>query len=297
MPAQSAVNASPDRELQNRLASALTSSVYDALRQQCKGISEDELQLEIYRLREREWPYYRSAQTVQAKLPALPDLSDSSGGLSNPVFFNFISYILWKVAARHVTGEEERRDVNLRAGELLAQRALSGPLQIAAAASASGSVGGRGDAGQMQQALVAALDIMRSGGYITDYRVVWGGIPALPDKPYGEPALEADVPEVQQKDSLAEFQITLRAPADILGSVSLRGEEDGWFGHAASAALAAVLRAGGWPHSLPDEFFFQDEWQGPQSIRDWLLLQFGDPLQNVEVPWEPTSLIQDWRLT
>ena len=27
----------------------------------------------------------------------MPDLSDSSGGLSNPVFFNFVYYILWKV--------------------------------------------------------------------------------------------------------------------------------------------------------------------------------------------------------
>ncbi len=52
-------------------------------------------------------------------------------------------------------------------------------------------------------------------------------------------------------------QVTLRAPADILGSVSLRGEEDGWFGRTASGALAAVLDAGGWPAPLPDEFFFQ----------------------------------------
>ena len=52
-------------------------------------------------------------------------------------------------------------------------------------------------------------------------------------------------------------QVTLRAPADILGSVSLRGEEDGWFGRAASGALAAVLDAAGWPAPLPDEFFFQ----------------------------------------
>lgn len=56
---------------------------------------------------------------------------------------------------------------------------------------------------------------------------------------------------------VAVAQVTLRAPADILGSVSLRGEEDGWFGRAASAALTAVLAAGGWPAPFPDEFFFQ----------------------------------------
>ena len=42
-----------------------------------------------------EFPYYR--QTYAAELPAVPDLSDSSGGLSNPVYFNFVYYILWKV--------------------------------------------------------------------------------------------------------------------------------------------------------------------------------------------------------
>lgn len=40
----------------------------------------------------------------------------------------------------------------------------------------------------------------------------------------------------------------------------------------------------------------QDEWRGPQSLVDRALLLFGDPLQAVEVPWTPTSLIQDWRL-
>lgn len=40
----------------------------------------------------------------------------------------------------------------------------------------------------------------------------------------------------------------------------------------------------------------QDEWRGPQSLVDRALLLFGDPLQTVEVPWVPSSLIQDWRL-
>lgn len=52
-------------------------------------------------------------------------------------------------------------------------------------------------------------------------------------------------------------QVTLRGPADIQGSVSLRGEEDGWWGRAESSLLAAVLAAGGHPDATPDEFFFQ----------------------------------------
>ena len=60
-----------------------------------QGLSEAALQKEIFLLRDREYPYYR--QSNFAALPAVPDLSDSSGGLSNPTFFNFVYYILWKV--------------------------------------------------------------------------------------------------------------------------------------------------------------------------------------------------------
>ena len=52
-------------------------------------------------------------------------------------------------------------------------------------------------------------------------------------------------------------QVTLRGPADIQGSVSLRGEEDAWWGRAESSLLAAVLAAGGYPQASADEFFFQ----------------------------------------
>ena len=162
-----------------------------------------------------------------------------------------------------------------------------------------------------------------------DYRVVFGGTPNLPERPYGEPGAATDEPASDDAAGLAVFQVsarhnaraingdlhisqhsilekilcmriclgsfycihtpahfgawpvsssngqtqaivglrgwwrlqvTLRAPADILGSVSLRGEEDGWFSRAASSALAAVLTAGGWPAPLPDEFFFQVPW-------------------------------------
>ena len=56
--------------------------------------------------------------------------------------------------------------------------------------------------------------------------------------------------------------MTLRGPADILASVSLRGEEDGWFGRAASGLLAAMLEAAGFPEAFPpDEYFFQVEFQ------------------------------------
>ena len=49
--------------------------------------------------------YYYEAN--KDRLDRVPDLSDSSGGLSNPVYFNFIYYILWKQIAQ-VTGPEQR---------------------------------------------------------------------------------------------------------------------------------------------------------------------------------------------
>jgi len=283
-----------DRRLRPELAAAFTGSVYDALLQQCKGLDGEALQREVYSLREREWPYYRQAQ--QASLPAVPDLSDASGGLSNPVFFNFLSYILWKVAGRHVKDPLQRQQLNRRAGQFLAERALPESLRLAALSAAAPGSNGRAAPADLKEALVSALQTFKVGGYVDDYRIAFGGTPNLPDQPYGEPISAVDVPASEDAAGLEVFQVTLRAPADILGSVSLRGEEDGWFGRAASAALTAVLAAGGWPAPFPDEFFFQDEWRGPRTLGERALLLLGDPLQTVEVPWVPTSLIQDWRL-
>ena len=57
-------------------------------------MDEAAFQAEVFKLRSREWPYYLAAN--RDSLQAVPDLSDLSGGLSNPAQFNFIMYILWK---------------------------------------------------------------------------------------------------------------------------------------------------------------------------------------------------------
>ena len=49
--------------------------------------------------------YYFEAN--KDRLDRVPDLSDSSGGLSNPVYFNFVYYILWKQIAQE-TGPDQR---------------------------------------------------------------------------------------------------------------------------------------------------------------------------------------------
>lgn len=91
------------------------------------------------------------------------------------------------------------------------------------------------------------------------------------------------------------LQLKLQQPADIEGVVALRSEEDGFWSRHVSSLVAALLRAGGYAPAV-DEYFYQDFWSGPESTADKLLLLFGDPLQQVEVPWNPTTLVQNWML-
>lgn len=65
-------------------------------------MDEQTFQAEVFKLRAREWPYYLQAN--RDVLQAVPDLSDLSGGLSNPAQFNFMAYILWKARARYRGG-------------------------------------------------------------------------------------------------------------------------------------------------------------------------------------------------
>ena len=51
-------------------------------------ISETDFERERYKLQQREYRYYYEAN--KDKLPAVPDLSDLSGGLSNRAYFNFV---------------------------------------------------------------------------------------------------------------------------------------------------------------------------------------------------------------
>lgn len=60
--------------------------------------------------------------------------------------------------------------------------------------------------------------------------------------------------------------------------------------------LGALLVAAGYAGAGADEYFTQDEWSGPTGARERLLLLLGDPLEMVDVPWHPTTLVQDWVL-
>lgn len=91
------------------------------------------------------------------------------------------------------------------------------------------------------------------------------------------------------------FQIRVYLPADVQGSVALRAEEDAFWGRWVSSMLLTVLSTAGYSASV-DEFFYQDYWSGPNSLSDQVLLVFGDPLQKVDIPFIPTTLVQDWSL-
>lgn len=91
-------------------------------------------------------------------------------------------------------------------------------------------------------------------------------------------------------------QVKLLQPADIEGCVALRAEDDGFWSRHISSILAALLHTAGYSSAAADEYFYQDYWQGPSRAADKLLMMFGDPLQQVEVPWTPTTLVQNWTL-
>ncbi len=60
--------------------------------------------------------------------------------------------------------------------------------------------------------------------------------------------------------------------------------------------LQLLLAAGGYGDAAVDSYFAQDAWSGPTDVKSRLLLALGDPLDMVEVPWHPTTLVQDWQL-
>lgn len=93
-----------------------------------------------------------------------------------------------------------------------------------------------------------------------------------------------------------QTQLKLQQPADIEGAVALRSEEDGFWSRHISSLISALLRSGGYS-PVVDEYFSQDAaWRGPQSAGGKLLLLLGDPLNQVDVPWDPDTLVQNWTL-
>ena len=80
-------------------------------------MSERDFQATNFRLRNREYKYYYAAN--KDRLDRVPDLSDMSGGLSNPVLFNFVYYIAWKAACARLQDENMQQEFSDRFGDAL----------------------------------------------------------------------------------------------------------------------------------------------------------------------------------
>ncbi|KAK9836920.1 hypothetical protein WJX74_011061 [Apatococcus lobatus] len=295
--------AEPALKLEAHTAIMLQRSVYDALRD-LKLIDERAFQISTFKLRNQEYKYY--LEQHKTEMPAIPDLADNSGGLSNPAYYNFASYIQWKSAARAVQADGDRARLHQAVGLRLAD-ALA-PEALAFAKEAASRGGGRAPPGELQQAVRMTMDNLRNGGYMHGYQLTWGPSPGLEPTPQqlqqqvmqqasSESSPEPEPPVLLPQSSSSEtFQVRLERPADISAAVSLREEEQGFWSKNASSMLQAVLSAAGYPEAAADEFFFQDKWKGPSSLKERVLLFLGDPLQQVGVPFNPTTLVQDWHL-
>eukprot|EP00882_Tetradesmus_deserticola_P020951 GHRQ01022644.1.p1 GENE.GHRQ01022644.1~~GHRQ01022644.1.p1 ORF type:complete len:196 (+),score=84.50 GHRQ01022644.1:453-1040(+) len=158
----------------------------------------------------------------------------------------------------------------------------------------------RAPAAAVVDSMQQLLNLLQQRGYVCGWQLVLGSLPGgwPADWSVSQQQL-VGMEDVQQQEPLPAgltFQVKLHQPADIEGCVSLRQEEDGFWSRHVSSMLAALLAAGGYSAESVDEYFYQDSWQGPSSAAGKLLLLFGDPLQQVDVPWTPTTLVQDWTL-
>ncbi|KAJ9506685.1 hypothetical protein QJQ45_025448 [Haematococcus lacustris] len=220
-------------------------------------------------------------------------MEDGSGGLSEPLYFDFVNYCAWKVAARQLRTPSARSEFSQRvAQELLAALWPQGRAVAQAAAQAS-SVPGAASEQAVVQLVTTLLEVLQSGNYLCRYQLVWGEHPGgwPQDWMVSQPTMAGAPPSASSPAAPdTVFQVKLHRPADLEGCVALRSEEeDGWWGrtggkqagsgkepHAAAGATMAKDQAGRWGVSLmislllkeagysraeADEFFYQDAWQ------------------------------------
>lgn len=140
-------------------------------------------------------------------LPAVPDLADQGGLLNNPLYFNFVLYILWKAALVYLPDDTARYARNSAvqhthdrwpltrsnmlqmAGRNLAQlavpdcihsaeQAAAGVVYLMFVTSVSTSVltiggGGRATTSALLKCMDGALRRLQAGGYLQAYEILW----------------------------------------------------------------------------------------------------------------------------
>eukprot|EP00963_Diacronema_lutheri_P010443 scaffold1052_cov339-Pavlova_lutheri.AAC.59 len=266
----------PARKMDTRLASELLQSVYSATVDE--GIMEaKDFQEKRFRLQRQEWPYYR--QAFRNEFPEqLEELSGSDGGIAYPVYFNFLSYVQWKAVADSLEDRESKRMFVRSVGKNTWESCKS-------------DINWKEK--NMRKALANVLDFFVQGGYIDDYEIAWdnlqASVPTLEQQWTGGSDVDSSVGALP-----SAFQVRLKNPADIVSSVALRAEEDGFWQRCVSSVLGAFLEERGLGSAV-DEYIFQDQWTGPRTLGGKVLLYFGDPLQQVDVPFQPNAILQEWR--
>ena len=201
-----------------------------------------------------EYGYYYEAN--KALLPRVLDPAPGDGGLANRAYFNFVSYVGWKAAARFLpAGAPAARSRGCaRAGALLLPAVAPGAAEaLRARAESSGGGNGGGGGGVASEAdvlnaVAAFLERLKAVGYVCAWQLVWG------EQPGGWPAdWYASQPGVVGESiggggggsgsgsegvggggngganggggaSSVAFQVKLLQPADIRASVALRSE-------------------------------------------------------------------------
>uniref|UniRef100_A0A383VZF7 Uncharacterized protein n=1 Tax=Tetradesmus obliquus TaxID=3088 RepID=A0A383VZF7_TETOB len=298
-------------QLDPSLAAAFIDAVYQTVQQE-QVMPEQQLQVERYKLQTQEYKYYAAAN--QDRMPALPYLEDSSGGLSNSTYFNFVSYVLWKVVARHLPTPQQRTAFCAAAGGVLLQQLAPELLtSLKEAAAASGEGGGKAPAAAVIKAVQQLLNLLQQRGYICGWQLVLGSLPGgwPADWSVAEQQLVGleDLQQQQQQQLPPGLQFQqlvgledLQQQQPLPPGLRFQQVDVPWTpttlvqDWTLAAMTTALLAAGGYTPESVDKYCYQDSWQGPSSAAGKLLLVFGDPLQQVDVPWTPTTLVQDWTL-
>eukprot|EP00897_Mesotaenium_endlicherianum_P007972 jgi/Mesen1/7202/ME000371S06286 len=290
------------RLLDPQFATQLTSAVYDAFTA-TGNLSEAEFQKEFFKLRQQEFRFMKEANF--GDLSAL----QQPGDLSQVPYYNFVSYVQWKIAGRNITSLEDRSAFNLDVGRrllrvVLPDAACQGPAPSAvhqaalgsdiargsgaepsssssssASASCPASLSQAGGVEQLKSQIEALLQKLVTLGYLTGYSAQWTALDS----------------EGWAASRSGEFSLNLNRPADMKAAELLRAETNNFWQRLPSSIIQALMCTHGLDADV-DEYFLQDQWIPPKTLGERVLLALGDPLLSVTVPFDADQLLQTWRI-
>jgi hypothetical protein len=257
---------------------------------------------------------------VEALMAALDDGGrQQQDVIIPPDVFDFAVWTLYKGLATELPPSQQvggaRSELNAATGRALA-RAIAGDLVDDLERQRRGSQAAAPFA-SVASALQTSLSRLAEGGYCCFWQTTYGDQPgAWPsDWPQSEPAVSGDAAQeaarTLERGTELPMQLRVSRPADVGASVALRNEEWGFAPRLVAGLFAALLEAGGYGALVSasvggrrpdvvdaaDVYFSQDTpMVKPSSLRDQLLLAFGDPMTEVVVTFTPETEVQDWAI-